>query len=66
MVASLPSPLVTPDYAVRHEYFSRSEIYVRSSMQYEHILSFPMLFSGRVNNLAASLEFGFSPEPGKR
>lgn len=54
------------DYAVRHEYFSRSGIYVRSSVQYEHIPSFPILFSGRVNNLAVSLELGFSPEAGKQ
>ncbi len=49
------------DYSVRHEMHLHSGFYVRSSLQYEHIRSFPALFNGRVNNFTASVELGIAP-----
>jgi hypothetical protein len=53
------------DYRATHEYHFQSGMYVKSSLQIEHIASYPLLFSGRVNNVTATVELGFSFDPGK-
>jgi len=50
------------DYAVGHRFYHASGLYVRSSLQLEHIRSYPALFAGSRSNVAASLELGFVPE----
>ena len=49
------------DYAVRHEMYLRSGLYVKSQLQYEHISSYPLLFSGPQSNTTAVVELGFVP-----
>jgi hypothetical protein len=49
------------DYIVSHEMHVRSGFYVKSTIQFEHIQHFPMLFNGKVNNITASMELGFVP-----
>src|SRR5579859_5719651 len=50
------------DYSLRSEMSSRSGFYVRSQLQYEHISSYPLLFSGAHNNLTAVVELGLIPQ----
>jgi len=49
------------DYGARHQYFFKSGMYVKSSLQIEHIASYPLLFSGQVNNVTAAIEIGYAP-----
>ena len=49
------------DYAVRHEMYLRSGLYVKSQLQCEHISSYPLLFSGPQSNTTAVVELGFVP-----
>jgi membrane-associated phospholipid phosphatase len=49
------------DYAVSYETHRKSGVYAKTSVQYEHIQHFPLLFQGSVNNVTTSLEIGFSP-----
>ncbi len=50
------------DYSLRHEISLRSGIYLKSSVQFEHISHFPALFPGKTNNVTASIDLGISPE----
>jgi len=50
------------DYAIRSEIHFRSGLYAKTQLQYEHISSFPVLFSGVQHNLTAILEIGFTPK----
>lgn len=49
------------DYSIRNEVHTRSGLYVKTELQYEHISRFPVLFSGPQNNFTAIAEIGFSP-----
>jgi len=49
------------DYAVSHEIRLSSGFYAKSMVQIEHIQRYPVLFTGTVNNVTASVELGFSP-----
>jgi hypothetical protein len=49
------------DYAVRHEIYLRSGVYVRSVLQLENIHRLPLLLTGSKRNVAASVELGFLP-----
>ena len=53
------------DYAFRHEMELRSGVYMKSQLQYEHISSYPILFSGPQSNMTAVVEIGFAPRPFK-
>ncbi len=53
------------DYAVLNDVYLPSGMYVRSELQYEHISSYAILFSGSRANVSAILEIGFSPSWGK-
>ena len=50
------------DYQVSYSVTRRSGIYFKGFLQFEHIFSFPLLFSGSRNNLVASIELGFLPQ----
>jgi hypothetical protein len=52
------------DYGVRHEIQLGSRAYVKSFFQVERISRFPLLFSGRKNNVAAAIELGLRPQLG--
>jgi membrane-associated phospholipid phosphatase len=54
------------DYTVRHEVTLARGFYLKSFLQFEHIGHFPALFAGPVNNVTASVEFGFSPREAQR
>lgn len=49
------------DYAVKNEMHLRSGFYLKTELQYEHILSYPLLFNGPQRNITAIAEIGFSP-----
>ena len=49
------------DYQAAYSWTSHSGLVVKSVLQFEHISSFPLLFSSSRNNVLASLEFGFLP-----
>jgi capsule assembly protein Wzi/PAP2 superfamily protein len=53
------------DYQSTYSFTSRSGLYVKSFLQFEHISSFPLLFPGARNNVVASVEFGFLPQWGR-
>jgi membrane-associated phospholipid phosphatase len=46
------------DFSARDRIVFHSGLYVNSFIQFEHIRSFPLLFSGSVNNVTATLELG--------
>ncbi len=54
------------DFQTSYSYTSRSGVYLKSLLQFEHISSFPLLFPGSRNNVTASIEIGFLPQWGKR
>jgi hypothetical protein len=49
------------DYSILNQIYFRSGFYAKTQVQYEHISSYPLLFSGAEHNLTAVLEIGFSP-----
>jgi len=49
------------DYSLRHEMVLRSGLYLKNQVQYEHISSYPLLFSGPQRNVTAIVELGFLP-----
>jgi len=49
------------DYSVESEVYLHSGLYLKSSLQYEHISHFPILFKTPQNNVTATLEMGFRP-----
>ncbi len=49
------------DYTLQNEMYLRSGFYLKGEMQYEHISSFPILFTGSRENVSAILELGFYP-----
>jgi hypothetical protein len=53
------------DYQAGYSFTSHSGLFVKSVLQFEHISSFPLLFSGARNNVVASVELGFLPQWGR-
>jgi len=54
------------DYQASYSWTGRTGVYVKSVLQFEHIISFPLLFPGSRNNLVASIEIGIFPQWGRR
>jgi membrane-associated phospholipid phosphatase len=50
------------DYQASYSFTSNSGLFVKTLLQFEHIDSFPLIFSGSRNNLVASIELGFLPQ----
>jgi len=61
----VPQGAAWQDYAVRHETYLASGLYVKSQVQYENISSFPLLFSGPKHNVTAVIEVGLFPHKAK-
>jgi membrane-associated phospholipid phosphatase len=53
------------DYSVRNEMHLRSDFYIKTELQYEHISRYPLLFNGPQRNITAILEVGFAPREKK-
>jgi len=49
------------DYALQMQTYTRSGLYLKSQVQYEHISRYPLLFNGPQSNVSAILELGFAP-----
>lgn len=49
------------DYQVAYSVTKRSGFYWKGLLQFEHIFSYPLLFSGSKNNLTVAVEIGFLP-----
>jgi membrane-associated phospholipid phosphatase len=49
------------DYRLSYDHYSKSGLYLKSQVQYEHISRYPILFNSSRGNLAAVVEFGWSP-----
>jgi hypothetical protein len=49
------------DYALRNEVELRSGVFLKSQLQYEHISSYPILFTRPQSNITAVVEMGFAP-----
>jgi hypothetical protein len=64
--AFIPQGGYWQDYTARNDFYLPSGFYVRSEVQYEHISSYPLLFNGSQQNVAAILEIGFMPSWGKK
>lgn len=60
--AFIPGGGAWQDYGVKSEFYWKSGVYLKTQLQYEHISHYPILFHGPQNNLAAIVEFGFSPD----
>jgi hypothetical protein len=54
------------DYQASYSTTKRSGVYLKGFVQFEHIFSYPLLFTGSRNNLVAALEIGFLPQWGRR
>ncbi len=54
------------DYQASYAWTGRRGFYVKSLLQFEHIASFPLLFTGSRNNLVASVEIGIYPQWGRQ
>jgi membrane-associated phospholipid phosphatase len=52
------------DYQASYSVTKRSGMYFKGMLQFEHIFSYPLLFSGSRNNLIAAIELGFLPQWG--
>jgi hypothetical protein len=63
--AFIPGGGAWQDYSLRNEFHRRSGTYLKSQLQYEHISHYPLLFSGRQQNVTAIIELGFMPSSGK-
>jgi hypothetical protein len=57
----IPGGGLWQDYTLSHEIHLQSGFYAKSSVQFEHIQHYPMLFTGIVNNVTGSVEIGFAP-----
>jgi Capsule assembly protein Wzi/PAP2 superfamily len=53
------------DYQASYSVTKRNAFYLKIIFQFEHIASFPLLFSGSRNNVVASVELGFLPQWGR-
>lgn len=60
--AFIPGGGAWQDYAVNNQLYWKSGVYLKTQVQYEHISHYPILFNGPQNNVAAIVEFGFSPD----
>jgi hypothetical protein len=49
------------DYSASSQVYLRSGLYVKTSVQYERISSYPLLFNSATRNVTAIAELGFSP-----
>jgi hypothetical protein len=54
------------DYQATYSLTKRSGVYFKGFVQFEHIFSYPLLFSGSRNNLVAAVELGFLPQWGRQ
>jgi hypothetical protein len=59
--AFIPGGGAWQDYSLQNEFHRRSGLYVKSQLQYEHILHYPLLFNGRQQNVTAIVDIGFMP-----
>jgi hypothetical protein len=50
------------DYQASYSVTKRSGMYFKGMLQFEHIFSYPLLFSGSRNNVTAEVEIGFLPQ----
>jgi hypothetical protein len=50
------------DYQASYSVTRSSGIYFKGVLQFEHIFSYPLLFSGSRNNIVAEVEIGFLPQ----
>jgi Capsule assembly protein Wzi/PAP2 superfamily len=50
------------DYQASYSITKRSGVYLNALCQFEHISSYPLLFSGSRNNVVVALELGFLPQ----
>ena len=55
----IPGGAAWQDYTLRHDLESRSGVYLRSQLHFEHISSYSILFSSPQSNLTAAVEVGF-------
>ena len=49
------------DYKLSYDKYLKSGLYLKNQLQYEHISRFPILFNSSRANVAAIVEFGWSP-----
>ena len=49
------------DYSVQNEFTLHNGFYMKTSVQYEHISRYPLLFNGPQQNVMATLEVGLYP-----
>ena len=59
--AFIPGGGAWQDYALRNEAYFKSGFYLKTALQFENIAAFPVLFTGPQRNVAATVEFGFTP-----
>lgn len=50
------------DYQASYSVTKHSGVYLKGFLQFEHIFSYPLLFSGSRNNVTAAVEVGFLPQ----
>lgn len=50
------------DYQASYSVTKSTGIYFKGMLQFEHIFSYPLLFSGSKNNVVAEVEIGFLPQ----
>ncbi len=55
----LPGGALWEDYAIGHRLNFRSGLYLKNSLQFEHIRKFPSLFQGAQKNVTLAVEIGF-------
>jgi hypothetical protein len=54
------------DFQGAYSVTTRSGAYIKSFLQFEHISSYPLLFTGSKNNVTAGIEIGFLPQWGHK
>lgn len=54
------------DFQVSYSVAKASGVYLKSFVQFEHIVSYPLLFPGSRNNVTATVELGILPQWGRR
>ena len=53
------------DFQVSYSVAKPSGVYLKSFVQFEHIVSYPLLFPGSRNNITATVELGILPQWGR-
>lgn len=54
------------DFQSAYSVTTRSGAYIKGFFQFEHIFSYPLLFTGSKNNVTAGIEIGFLPQWGHK